>query len=210
MTFNPEETITTEKRLRELLPCTDSRNVLEKDLDHINEIAGKFIELSPFAILATKGKDGSVDVSPRGDPVGFVEVYDENTLILPDRLGNDRADSMMNILENPDIGLIFVIPGHTETLRVVGRARIVHDKEIQTRHAINGREPLLALVIDVDRVFMHCSKAFVRSGLWRTETWGERRAAPSLAEWVEVAVPSEYSIDDLQEIHDNDAKTRLY
>lgn len=210
MSIKLDETITTQERLRELLPRTKSQNVLEKDLNHINEIAAKFIEHSPFTILATSAKDGSVDVSPRGDPAGFVEVYDANTLIIPDRLGNNRADSFENILANPNIGLIFIIPGHAETLRVVGRARIAYDKEIQTRHAINGREPLLALVMDVDRVFMHCSKAFVRSGLWRTETWGERRAAPSLAQWVEAAVPSDYSVNDLQEIHDNDANTRLY
>lgn len=210
MPFMPEETITSLERLQELLPPTDSRNVLEKNLNHINEIAQSFIALSPFVILATLGKEGVIDVSPRGDPAGFTEVYDQSTLILPDRLGNHRLDSFRNILVNPAVGLIFIVPGHTETLRVSGRARIVRDTELQARHAVNGRKPVLALAIDVDQVFMHCSKAFVRSSLWKAETWAERRTAPSLAEWVETAVPSEYSADDLQKGHDDDANTRLY
>ena len=210
MPFTPEETITSVERLRELLPKFASKNVSDKDMDHISDVACRFIEMSPFVLLATKGADGRVAISPRGDPAGFVEVYDQKTLILPDRLGNHRLDSFENILSDPAVGLIFIIPGHTETLRVSGLAQIVRDPQIQARHAVNGREPALATVIEVEQVFMHCSKAFVRSSLWKSDTWAERRTAPTLATWVKSAVPSDYTVDDLQDIHDDDATTRLY
>ena len=155
MALEPEETIVSQARLRELIPLQDSRNVIEKDMGVLNHLALAFIALSPFTVIATKGKDGLIDTSPRGDPAGFVEVYDSTTLILPDRLGNQRADTYENILHDPSVGLIFLIPGQTETLRVAGQGRIVRDAAISARLAVNGREPLLVLVVDVKQVFMH-------------------------------------------------------
>lgn len=210
MAFAPEETITTQERLRELIPRQESLRVIQKDLTEINDVAKAFILLSPFAILATKGERGLVSVSPRGDLPGFVEVYDSKTLLLPDRLGNQRVDSFENILRDGAVGLIFVVPGHPETLRVSGTARIVRDSAVQKRLAHKGREPDLTLAIEVEQVFMHCSKAFVRSALWRVETWPERRSAPTLADWVAAAVPGDLSVQDIQSIHDDDARTRLY
>jgi uncharacterized protein len=209
MTFKAEEIVDTRRRLRELLEEPDS-GVTDKDLDHLNEVARKFVAMSPFLLLSTKGSDGRMDVSPKGDPGGFVEVFDNKTLIIPDRLGNQRVDTFENLLVDPSIGLLFLIPGHTETLRVSGTAKIVQDSSVQERHAVNGKKPLLALVVTVEQVFMHCSKCLVRSRLWQTEHWPTRRSAPTLAEWVHSVNLPQHSVEQLQSCHDKDATQRLY
>ena len=209
MTFKAEEIVDTRQRLRELLEEPDA-GVTEKDLDHLNEVARRFVAMSPFLLLSTKGADGRMDVSPKGDPGGFVEVFDNKTLIIPDRLGNQRVDTFENLLVDPSIGLLFLIPGHTETLRVSGTAKIVLDSYVQERHAVNGKKPLLALVVTVEQVFMHCSKCLVRSRLWQTEHWPTRRSAPTLAEWVHSVNLPQHSVEQLQSWHDKDATQRLY
>ena len=209
MTFKAEETVDTHQRLRELLEEPNA-GVTEKDLDHLNEVARRFVAMSPFLLLSTKGSDGRMDVSPKGDPGGFVEVFDNKTLIIPDRLGNQRVDTFENLLVDPSIGLLFLIPGHTETLRVSGTAKIVLDSYVQERHAVNGKKPLLALVVTVEQVFMHCSKCLVRSRLWQTEHWPTRRSAPTLAEWVHSVNLPQHSVEQLQSWHDKDATQRLY
>ncbi|WP_172331528.1 MSMEG_1061 family FMN-dependent PPOX-type flavoprotein [Mangrovicoccus sp. HB161399] len=210
MTFRPEETVRTRARLREIIPEQDSVRVLQKDLDRLNRVARDFIALSPFLVLATSGRRGRVSVSPRGDRPGFVEVHDDRTLLIPDRLGNQRLDCFENILDDPRVGLIFLVPGHPETLRISGTAAIVRDSAAQARLAHGGREPALILAVRAEQVFMHCAKAFLRSRLWQAETWPARRTAPSLAQWVSEAVPSELTEAEIQEIHDEDAATRLY
>jgi uncharacterized protein len=209
MTFKAEEIVDTRQRLRELLEEPNA-GVTEKDLDHLNEVARRFVAMSPFLLLSTKGSDGRMDVSPKGDPGGFVEVFDNKTLIIPDRLGNQRVDTFENLLVDPSIGLLFLIPGHTETLRVSGTAKIVLDSYVQERHAVNGKKPLLALVVTVEQVFMHCSKCLVRSRLWQTEHWPTRRSAPTLAEWVHSVNLPQHSVEQLQSWHDKDATQRLY
>ena len=209
MTFKAEEIVDTRQRLRELLEEPDA-GVTEKDLDHLNEVARRFVAMSPFLLLSTKGADGRMDVSPKGDPGGFVEVFDNKTLIIPDRLGNQRVDTFENLLVDPSIGLLFLVPGHTETLRVSGTAKIVLDSSVQERHVVNGKKPLLALVVTVEQVFMHCSKCLVRSRLWQTEHWPTRRSAPTLAEWVHSVNLPQHSVEQLQSWHDKDATQRLY
>ena len=209
MTFKAEEIVDTRQRLRELLEEPDA-GVTEKDLDHLNEVARRFVAMSPFLLLSTKGADGRMDVSPKGDPGGFVEVFDNKTLIIPDRLGNQRVDTFENLLVDPSIGLLFLIPGHTETPRVSGTAKIVLDSSVQERHVVNGKKPLLALVVTVEQVFMHCSKCLVRSRLWQTEHWPTRRSAPTLAEWVHSVNLPQHSVEQLQSWHDKDATQRLY
>ncbi len=205
-----DEQIETVERLRELLPTEGFTNTFQKVSNRLNGVARKFIAHTPFVIVATKASEGLIDVSPKGDPAGFVEVYDDKTLIVPDRLGNHRVDGFQNLLEDPNVALLFVVPGHGDTLRVAGKARVVRDAAISKRHAIKGREPLLALVIDVEEVFMHCSKALVRSRLWHPEHWPERRSAPSLAEWVIATVDREQTLDEVQDDHTADENTRLY
>ena len=197
-------------RLRKLLPEYKGSNTDLKVTDRINDVAKRFIASAPFVVVATKALNGLVDVSPKGDPAGFVEVYDEKTLIIPDRLGNHRVDGFVNLLTDPNVGLIFVVPGHGDTLRVAGKARIVKDQKISKRLSVNGKEPLLALVIEVDEVFMHCSKAFIRSRLWHPDHWPARRTAPTLAEWVMDTVDREQVLEEVQAIHTDDEDNRLY
>ena len=205
-----DEHIETIERLRELLPAEKTSNTFQKVSDRLNDVARKFIEHAPFVIVATKATEGLIDISPKGDPAGFVEVYNDSTLIIPDRLGNHRVDGFQNLLEDPNVALLLIVPGHGDTLRVAGKARVVRDSAISKRHAINGREPLLALVIDVEEAFMHCSKSVIRSRLWHPDHWPERKSAPTLAEWVIATVSKEQTLDEVQDIHTADEGARLY
>ena len=156
--------------------------VRAKVVDRLNELTRQFVDRSPFVLLATSAPDGTCDVSPRGDPPGFVRVLDDRTLLLPDRPGNRLADSLRNILRNPHVGLLFVIPGIGDTLRVNGRATIVTDAELLERSAVEGKTPRLGLRIEIDEVFTHCSKAFLRSRLWDPDTFVDRDELPSPGE----------------------------
>ena len=151
---------------------------LRKEVDHIHPMYRKMIEVSPFAVLATSGPDG-LDVSPRGDAPGFVVVQDEHTLLLPDRRGNNRIDSLRNVLADPRVSLIFLIPGVGETLRVNGRATISVAPDLLQRFVVNGKAPATVLVVKVDTVFFQCSKALVRSRLWDAAAQVDRRSLPS-------------------------------
>jgi uncharacterized protein len=170
-----------ESELRDLLG-TPSELVQAKVRDGLNDLTRQFVERSPFVLLATSAPDGTCDVSPRGDPPGFVRILDERTLLLPDRPGNRLADSLRNIVRNPNVGLLCLIPGIGDTLRVNGRARIVTDPALLEHSAVEGKTPKLGLVIDIDEVFTHCSKAFLRSRLWEPETFVDRRELPSPGE----------------------------
>lgn len=205
-----DEEIRSVSRLRELLPTEGFTNTFLKVTDQLNDVARKFIATAPFIIVATKSSEGLIDVSPKGDSVGFVEDYDDKTLIIPDRLGNHRVDGFLNILEDPNVAILFIVPGHGGTLRIAGRARIVKDSAINKRHAINGKEPLLAMVVDVQEAFMHCSKSLIRSRLWHPDNWPARKTAPTLAEWVLATVEREQTLDKVQEDHSSDEKAQLY
>ena len=205
-----DETITDTARLRELLPTEGFVNTFLKVTDRVNDVARRFIEVCPFVVIATKSSRGLIDVSPKGDPGGFVEVWDDKTLIIPDRLGNHRVDGFYNIIEDPNVAILFIVPGHGDTLRIAGKARIVKDRAISERHAIKGRAPLLALVVEVEEVFMHCSKSLIRSRMWQPDSWPARKTAPTLAEWVIATVDREQTLDEVQADHGGDEQTRLY
>jgi uncharacterized protein len=147
-----------------------SELVVKKTIDHIDEKSREFIGLAPFAVLATTGPRGT-DASPRGGPPGFAAVLDERRLALGDLAGNRRLDSFENLLANPAVGLLFMVPGMGETLRVNGRATLTTDPDVLAACAFPGTRPTLALGIDVDEVFLHCPKAFRRSGLWDPDSW---------------------------------------
>ena len=148
----------------------------------LNDLTRQFIERSPFLCLATSAPDGTCDVSPRGDPAGFVRILDEQRLLIPERPGNKLADSLRNILQNPNVGLLFFIPGIGHTLRVNGRATIVDDPELLAGSVVEGKTPKLALLVEIDEVFTHCSKAFLRSQLWDPELHVDRTKLPSSGE----------------------------
>ena len=175
-----DHVVTTEQDLRKIVGIPASRATL-KEREALDEHCRAFIGLSPFVLVATAGKNGRCDVSPKGDAPGFVRVLDEHRLVIPDRPGNKRLDGMRNLLVNPHVGLIFLVPGREETLRVNGRAWITRDPRVLDLCVAQGKTPSLALGVEVEECFMHCAKAFRRSRLWSSETWPASDALPSMA-----------------------------
>jgi PPOX class probable FMN-dependent enzyme len=204
-----EEIITTRERLREVKGPPASRAAV-KDIDRIDDICRRFIAASPFIVIATRGEDGRLSVSPKGDPAGFVTVLDEKTLAIPDRLGNGRLDTFENLLTNPEIGVFFLIPGNGDTLRVSGKGYIVRDTELQNKFVVNGKVPELVLVISVENAFMHCPKCVIRSKLWKPEQWPDRSNVPTLAEALVAHAALGDTVPEMQAYVDRDATTRLY
>lgn len=177
----PQHVVTSPDELRALLGVPSERGI-KKVLPALDAHCRAFIARSPFLLLGTADAAGNCDVSPKGDPPGFVYVHDDRTLVIPDRPGNRRLDNMQNILENPHVGLLFLIPGLEETLRVNGRAWITRDEEILSRMAVGTKRPLLGIGVEVDECFIHCAKAFKRSGLWEPSRWPDRSDLPSIAQ----------------------------
>lgn len=169
----------------------------------------RFIAACPFVIVASRGADGRIDVSPKGDPPGFVAVLDEKTLAIPDRPGNHRLDTFENLLTHPEIGLFFLIPGNGDTLRVSGKGKIVRDLSLQALLAVNGKAPNLILMISVEEAFMHCPKCVARSRLWTPEHWPDCSNVPTLAEAIMAHARPADAIKDVQAIID-DSNARLY
>ncbi|MGL1919480.1 MAG: pyridoxamine 5'-phosphate oxidase family protein [Hyphomicrobiales bacterium] len=155
-----------------------SKLALAKEIDYINDSYQKFIEASPYCILSTYGEKG-IDCTPRGDPAGFVRVIDKKTILLPDRKGNNRIDSLRNILLNSQVGLIFLVPNVGETIRVAGHAEILVDEELNASFAIKGKPALSVLKITVDKIYFHCGKSSMRSKIWKPETHPDRKSVPS-------------------------------
>jgi uncharacterized protein len=178
----PDDTsfITDEAALRALHHAPMSR-ATDKVLRALDVHCRRIVELSPFCVLATQGPKGA-DVSPRGDPPGFVRIIDDATLLLPDRVGNNRLDGMTNLIANPRIGMLFFVPGMNETLRINGTARITDDARLLAPSVVNGRAPKVGLVIAVEEAFLHCAKALVRSALWDGSRHIDRASLPSYAE----------------------------
>jgi len=170
--------IGTEAELREYVKAPP-RLIAEKGIDHIDAESRRFIELSPFFLLATSANDGTCDVSPRGDPAGSVLILDDRTLAFADRIGNRRLDSFINMLQRPHVGMLFLVPGSGDTVRVNGSARIVAEAPYLERMAMKGVTPQLAVEVRVEELFLHCARAFVRSSLWDVKTWPERGEVPS-------------------------------
>ncbi len=151
----------------------------QKVLDHIDRHARDFIALSPFCVISSLGVDGRQDTSPRGDPPGFVAALDERTLLIPDRPGNNQVDSLRNVLAHPEVGLLFLVPGMNETLRVSGRAEIVTDEELLAPLAVGGRAPLSGLRVTVEEAFLHCGRSLIRSRLWDPDVQIDRSCYPT-------------------------------
>ncbi len=177
---NPKFTISDEQSLRSLFEATHTLAAL-KCQGSLDKHAQAFIRRSPFMCLGTQSLDRKADVSPRGDPVGFVKILDQHTLAIPDRPGNNRLDSLVNIITNPSVGLLFTIPGFDDTLRVSGQASLVNDPEILKIMSVNDRVPKLAIVVKVNEVFLHCARAFRRSRLWNPDYFQDRGEMPSLS-----------------------------
>ncbi|MFC4020958.1 pyridoxamine 5'-phosphate oxidase family protein [Micromonospora sp. GCM10011542] len=200
--------ITSHEELRELLGVPNAR-AANKERPRLHERDRQWLAAAPFCLVATAGADGRCDVSPKGDPAGFALVLDDTTIALPERPGNRRADGYRNILDNPHVGLIFLIPGRTDTLRINGRARLVRDAPWFDDMVVQGHRPILAVVVEIEQIFYHCAKAFLRSELWRPETW-QPDALPSRARLIkEVEAPAE-SLEDLERHYGPEYAKKIY
>jgi PPOX class probable FMN-dependent enzyme len=204
-----EEIITTQERLREITG-EPSHQISSKVIDHVDEICAKYIAASPYLLVASRGADGLLDQSPKGDAAGFVHVLNSKTLIVPDRFGNKRVDTFENLLVHPEIALFFIIPDHTFTLRVSGKGKIVRDRSLQAQFAVNDREPNLLMAVTVEEAFLHCAKSIARANLWKPEKWPDISEVPSLAEGMVAHGKLSNSVTEMQSMIDKDYETRMY
>ncbi|SCE65425.1 hypothetical protein GA0074696_0031 [Micromonospora purpureochromogenes] len=200
--------ITSHEELRDLLGAPMPRAVA-KERVVLHERDRQWLAASPFCLIATAGADGSCDVSPKGDPAGFAKVLDETTLAIPERPGNRRADGYRNILDNPHVGLIFLIPGRTDTLRINGRARLLRDAPYFDDMVVKGHRPILAIEVQVEQIFYHCSKAFLRSQLWKPETW-QPDVLPTRARLIKEVENTAESLADLERRYGPEYLNSLY
>ncbi|HEX3175221.1 MAG TPA: pyridoxamine 5'-phosphate oxidase family protein [Methylomirabilota bacterium] len=203
------DVISSEDALRALVG-TPSELALKKQLSALEPHSKSFIAHAPFVLVATAGADGRCDVSPKGDAPGFVRVLDDHHLAIPDRPGNKRLDGMRNILANPHVGLIFLIPGRRETLRVNGRACITRDEALLASMEAMGKRPLLAIGVEVEEVYIHCAKAFIRSGLWQPDRWPALEALASTAQMFWDQTTPSCTVDELARHLDESYSKRLY
>lgn len=202
--------ITDESQLRDVFGWPSDR-ALNKQIDRLDEHCRAIIAKSPFLLLGTSDRTGRCDVSPKGDYPGFVRVLDDKTLAIPDLPGNNRLDTLTNMLNNPQVGLIFMVPGMNETLRVNGHVRLVRDADLLERLAFEGKRPKLAIVVDIEEVFSHCPKAFLRSKLWAVESQIDRRELPSFAAILrDHAALGECDLDELQRELDHRVQSTLH
>ncbi|TSD83022.1 pyridoxamine 5'-phosphate oxidase family protein [Mycobacterium sp. KBS0706] len=203
------DVVTSEEELRAVVGHPPKRSV-DKVVRVIDDHSRRFIAHAPFVFVASAGPRGMLDVSPKGDPAGFVKVLDDRTLAIPDRLGNRRLDTFRNVLDNPNVGLIFVIPGITYTLRISGKAIIVRDLELRESMVIKGKLPDHVLVVGVEYVLSHCPKCMIRSGLWEPEAWPDTGDLPTFAETLIAHASLAETVDEMQAIIDKGNRERLY
>ena len=193
-----------EAQLREVLG-EPTELVKQKIADRLNSLTRQFVERSPFVVIATGRPDRGLDVSPRGDPAGFVRILDERTLLLPDRPGNKLADTLTNLLEDDRIALLFLIPGVNDTFRVNGRARIVDDPELLAESTVEGKAPQLGILVEVAEAYTQCPRALLRSELWNPERHVDRSELPRSGEILRATADPELDVDEYEE-----ARTERY
>jgi len=208
MKFN--DIIRSEAELRELMGAPIAPPVVEKTLSSLDKHCLAFISRAPFVLIASSDSKGRMDISPKGDAPGFVKVLDNTTLAIPDRPGNQRFDTFKNLFESPRIGLIFLIPGKRETLRISGRAEVVHDNQLLENLTANGIVPALATAVHVEEAFFHCAKCMIRSRLWKPEHWPSLEGLPTLAETMKDAASIPAPLEAVEAIIKDDEEGRLY
>ena len=202
--------VTSAQELRDLLGVPSARAIL-KERTALDDHFRAFLGLSPFVLVATSGADGTCDVSPKGDVPGFVLILDEHRIVIPDRPGNKRFDGMKNLLDNPHVGLIFLVPGREETLRINGRAWITRDHELLARCAAHGKTPQLAIGVEVEQCFLHCAKAFMRAKLWKHTEWPAPDALSSIAQVLHDQIkPAGVTVQDYECEMEERNRTQLY
>jgi len=200
--------ITSEEQLREVVGHP-SDAVANKVRTALTQEHRDWLARSPFCMMATAAADGTCDVSPKGDPAGFTLVLDDRTIAIPDRRGNKRTDGFRNVLANPHVGLVYLIPGRGDTLRVNGRATLLRDAPFFDDMVVKATRPVLALLVEVEQVFFHCPKAFMRSNLWQPETW-DPESLPSRARLVQAVERPADSIEELERYYGPEYARTLY
>jgi PPOX class probable FMN-dependent enzyme len=200
--------ISSEAELHELLG-TPMPRAITKERVRLHDRDRDWLAASPFCLVATSAADGSCDVSPKGDPPGFTLVLDDTTIAIPERPGNRRADGFRNILSNPHVGLIYLVPGRKETLRINGRARLIREAPFFEDMIVKGHRPQLAIVVEIEQIFFHCMKAFLRSKLWEPESW-RPDVLPSHAQIVKSVQPCAESLEELEQYYGPQYATRIY
>ncbi|WP_327702067.1 pyridoxamine 5'-phosphate oxidase family protein [Streptomyces decoyicus] len=200
--------VSSEAELRELIG-EPSSHAANKTRHRLHDLDRQWLAHSPFCVIATADAQGRCDVSPKGDPAGFTHVLDDTTLVIPDRPGNKRLDGMVNLLGNPHVGLNYFLPGRGDTLRINGRARLLRDAPFFDELTVKGNRPRLALLVEVEEVFYHCSKAFLRSQLWNPETW-QPDALPSRARIVKGVEAQEMPLAELEQHYGPQYAEKLY
>ena len=204
-----ETVIDTEAQLREGQRAPSHR-AANKEIDHIDPLAERFIAATPFITIASQREDGGLDVSPRGDPAGFMKVLDPKTLAIPDRPGNRRMDTHVNLLSNPEVAIMCMIPGNNDVLRIGGRARMVSDPDLAASMVVNGHTPSLILLVTVDRLMCHCPKAMMRSAIWEPDKWPDTADVPTLGEMVKAHGALADSIEQIDIDLAKDYSTNFY
>lgn len=204
-----EKVITSEEELREIMGYPNEI-VTRKTINYIDQHCKSFIEKSPFITIATSDLQGNFDVSPKGDPAGFVKILSDKLLAIPDRPGNRKADTLRNIIQNPNVGLIFLIPGIKETLRVNGEAKIVRDEKVLELLSCQGKTPSFAIIVQVKEAFMHCAKCMIRSNLWGSVDDTQERSVPTLANVIVDHGKLDITYEELDNRIKEDEKTNLY
>jgi uncharacterized protein len=209
-TITLSQPITSAEELREIIGAPDAP-AIKKQIDHLDEHCRNFIALAPLLFISSANVEGQCDVSPKGDAPGFVHVLDDKLLAIPERAGNRRTDTMRNILANPQVGLIFVIPGMRETLRINGRATIYRDPELLEAMTFQGKTPKVAMVVEAQEVFLHCGRALVRSHVWETVTWPDAATLPSAGRiFADHMQLPEVTCERAEEVLEDHYTTRLY
>lgn len=207
--YRPTDVVSSEDQLRQIHP-ESFESQTRKVISVIDPLCRIWIERSPFVSITTVNAAGQLDVSPKGDPPGFVKVLDEKTLAIPDRPGNFRFDTFVNIIETGRIGLCFIIPKRSEVMRVNGSAQVVQDAPLMAQMAINGRVPPLAILVRVEEAFYHCGKAMIRSGMWRPESWADVGDTPTYAEALITHGKLDRTLDDMEDGIRRNEIERLY
>jgi len=203
------EIITSESGIRRIIGIPSER-IRTKAVSVLDDHCRAFISKCPFVLIGSCDAEGNIDVSPKGDPEGFVRVLDASTLAIPDRPGNRRADTLMNVLQRPKVGLLFLIPGRADTLRVNGTVQIVSDQWLRDQMAVAGKTPDLALVVKVKEVFFHCPKCMVRSKLWNPGQWPELGGLASYAQIKVERGKLDMSVDEMKALVEKTTRERLY
>jgi len=207
--YVPEQLVTTVREVESILG-EQFENQVEKVIDHIDEHCRAWIERSPFVVLSSASASGAMDVAPKGDPAGFVRVLDPKTLAVPDRPGNRRGDTFRNVLENPHVGLIFIVPKRREVVRVSGTAQIVKDELLLRSMAVRDKVPALALLIRVEEAMFHCGKSMIRSHMWEPELWGPIEGLPTYGRALVDHGALQTSVADMEWMTDVNEQYRLY